>query len=68
MFNARLPARKFRKYVCTGQAAIESKMRNARASEDRTEEPKSETVETIEKVFGDKKGVSDVVESAMHVA
>ena len=68
MFMARLPARKFRKYVCTGQAAIEGKMRNARRSEDGGEDSKKETVETIEKVFGDKKAVADVVENALHVA
>lgn len=64
MFMARLPARKFRKYVCTGQAAIESKMRNTR----RSEESKGDTVETIDKVFGDKRAVANVVETAMHVA
>ena len=66
MFMARLPARKFRKYVCTGQAAIESKMRNARKSEEG--EAKGPTVETIEKVYGDKRGVADVVETAVNIA
>ena len=66
MFMARLPARKFRKYVCTGQAAIESKMRNARNSDEG--EAKGPTVETIEKVYGDKRGVADVVETAVNIA
>ena len=65
MFMAKLPARQFRKYECTGQAAIESKMRHARGSED---EGKEQAVETIEKVFGDKKAVGDVVETAIHIA
>jgi hypothetical protein len=68
MFMARLPARKFRKYECTGQAAIESKMRHARASEDGNQDSKEEATETIEKVFGDKKAVADVVETAIHIA
>lgn len=68
MFNARLPARKFRKYECTGQAAIESKMRHARGSDDSIKDSKEEAAETIEKVFGDKKAVGDVVETAIHTA
>ena len=66
---ARLPARKFRKYECTGQAAIESKMRHARASEDDdNNNSKMEAVEAVEKIFGDKKAVGDVVETAIHIA
>lgn len=68
MFMARLPARKFRKYVCTGQAALESKNRNARHSEEESKESKDGNVETIERVYGDKKGVAGVVETAVHVA
>ena len=43
-------------------------MRNARASEDKSESGGDGTVETIEKVYGDKKAVADVVESAMNIA
>jgi tellurite resistance protein len=68
MFTARLPARKFRKYVCTGQAAIESKLRDVRQSEEKDEEVKGETAETIERVYGDKRAVAGVVETAMNVA
>ena len=69
MFAARLPARKFRSYVCTGRAAIESKMRNGSDSDDdKSTGGKDGTVQTIERVFGDEKGVSAVVETAMHVA
>ena len=67
MFMARLPARKFRTYVCTGQAAIESKMRNARKSEEGGDE-KGEVAETMDKVYGDKRAVADVVESAINIA
>ena len=68
MFVARLPARKFRKHVCTSQADIESKMRDARASEEKDEETKDAGTQAVEKVFGDRKAVADVVETAMHVA
>lgn len=68
MFMAKLPARKFRKYECTGQAAIESKMRYARRSEDGEKDSKEDTVETIEKVFEDKQPVSNVAETAIHIA
>lgn len=67
MFMARLPARKFRKYVCTGQAAIESKARQPSHSED-SENKDDGNVETIERVYGDTKGVAGVVETAVHVA
>ena len=68
MFLARLPARKFRKYVCTSQAAIDSKLREARQSEDRSDSEKGETVQTIERVFGDEKAVANVAETATYVA
>jgi len=64
---ARVPARKFRQYECTGTAALESKMRNASAASDEEQGKKDIVgdVQTIEKVFGDEKGVADVVETAM---
>lgn len=68
MFLARVPARKFRKYVCTGQAALESKNRNAHHAEDEGKESKDGTVETIERVYGDKKAVAGVVETAVNLA
>jgi MFS transporter, SP family, sugar:H+ symporter len=68
MFMARLPARKFRKYVCTGQAAVESKNRHAQQAEEKDEEENGETAETIERVYGDKRGVAGVVETAVNVA
>lgn len=68
MFMARLPARKFRKYQCTGQAAIESKMRHAEASTSGERDSKEQATETIEKVFGDDKAVAGVVETAIHIA
>ena len=44
-------------------------MRQAHQSEDRSEDGKKVgTVETIERVFGDEKGVADVAETAMYVA
>jgi MFS transporter, SP family, sugar:H+ symporter len=67
MFMARLPARKFRKYVCTGQAALESKARGTMESGDE-KQSKDGAVETIERVYGDKKGVAGVVETAVNVA
>jgi MFS transporter, SP family, sugar:H+ symporter len=74
MFQKRLPARKFRKYVCTGRAAIESKRRNAsiagseRGSGSEGGEKKGGMVQTIEHVWGDERGVADVVETAFNVA
>ena len=68
MFMARLPARKSRKYVCTGQAATESKQRNTHASESNDNEGNDDGTKAVEKVFGDKKAVADVVATAMHVA
>ena len=68
MFMAGLPARKFRSYVCTGQAAIESKMRNARQSEEGEDVKGGEVAETMEAVYGDKRGVADVVETAVNIA
>lgn len=70
MFAARLPARKFRTYVCTGQAALDSKNRNTSVAEDddKSAGGKDGTVETIERVYGDEKGVANVVETAMNVA
>lgn len=69
MFQARLPARKFRKYVCTGAAAVESRARNesiANSSDDDSEKGgKHGTVETIERVWGNEKGVADVTEAAI---
>ncbi|TKA45745.1 hypothetical protein B0A54_03430 [Friedmanniomyces endolithicus] len=65
LFERRLPARQFRGYVCTSRSAIESKMRNASSDEG---DEKGPTVQTIERVFGDEKGVAAVVETAMHVA
>ena len=43
-------------------------MRYARGSEDEKKDSKEEAIETIEKVFGDKKAVGDVVETAIHIA
>lgn len=69
MFMMKLPARKFRKYVCTGQAAIESKNRNMqRTSSDGTEKNDGGTIETIERVWGGERGVADVMETALNVA
>ncbi len=68
MFMARLPARKFRSYVCTGPAALESKLRNTHGSDDENEDAKGEATETIEVVYGDRKAVAGVVETAMNVA
>lgn len=73
MFMARLPARKFRKYECTGAAALESKARNASVASDENKGDKKEVVgdvQTIEKVFGgdNKKpvGAVDAVETAIN--
>ncbi|KAK5118700.1 hypothetical protein LTR85_007906 [Meristemomyces frigidus] len=69
MFAQRLPARKFRHYVCTGRAALESMKRAGSVSEDGEKwEHKDGTVETIERVFGDERGVAAVVETAVNVA
>ena len=72
MFEKRLPARKFRKYECTSRAALESKARNNAASDsDDASVGKKDghgTVETIERVYGDEKGVPNVMEPAMNVA
>jgi len=65
MFNAGLPAREFRSYVCTGVAALESK--NRASSVDKSNKGES-GVETIEKVFGNEKGVANVAEIAVHIA
>lgn len=67
MFTMRLPARQFRSYVCTGQAALESLGRN-KMRDSMDKESKDGTVETIERVFGDEKGVANVVQTAMNVA
>lgn len=51
MFEKRLPARKFRTYVCTGRAALESMQRNASTFEmDTGSKSKSDVVETIERI------------------
>jgi len=63
MFRARLPARKFRKHVCTGTAALESKARGEGSDSD-----KNEGVETIEHVYGQEKHVAAVVETAINTA
>ncbi|KAK6384203.1 hypothetical protein LTR65_009775 [Meristemomyces frigidus] len=69
MFTQRLPARKFRHYVCTGRAALESMKRGDNVSENSEKhEHKDGTVETIERVYGDERGVAVVVETAMNVA
>ncbi|KAK5138479.1 hypothetical protein LTR08_000065 [Meristemomyces frigidus] len=73
MFEQRLPARQFRKYVCTGRAAVESTRRNVSVSgssseDDAKREHKDGTVETIERVYGDEKGVVAVAETAAFVA
>ena len=65
MFNAGLPARRFRSYVCTGVAALESKNRANSVDSSSKDEG---GVETIEKVFGDEKGVANVAETAIHTA
>lgn len=62
MFEAHVPSRKFRTYVCTGAAALESKLRSG--SQDSTAEPHS----TIETVFGDEKAVIAVAETAINTA
>ncbi|KAK5713737.1 hypothetical protein LTR17_017504 [Elasticomyces elasticus] len=67
MFACKLAARKFRGYVCTSRSAIESKMRNAE-NDDEDNDKKGPTVQTIERVFGDEKGVASVAETALHVA
>ncbi|KAK3620600.1 hypothetical protein LTR56_023313 [Elasticomyces elasticus] len=67
MFACKIPARKFRGYVCTSRSAIGSKMRNAE-NDDEDNDKKGPTVQTIERVFGDEKGVVSVAETAMHVA
>ncbi|KAK5734180.1 hypothetical protein LTR17_009163 [Elasticomyces elasticus] len=67
MFACKLPARKFRGYVCTSRSAIESKMRNAE-NDDEDNDKKGPAVQTIERVFGDEKGVASVAEAALHVA
>ena len=73
MFAQRLPARKFRKYVCTGRAAMASTRRSGSlagsgSENSDTREHKDGTIETIERVFGDGKGVIAVAETAAHVA
>ena len=73
MFAQRLPARQFRKYVCTGRAALASTRRNGSlagsGSEDGDKrEHKDGTVETIERVFGNEKGVVAAAETAVYVA
>ena len=51
MFEKRLPARKFRTYVCTGRAALESMQRNASTLEmDTGPKSKGDVVETIERI------------------
>ena len=51
MFEKRLPARKFRTYVCTGRAALESMHRNATTFEmDTGPKSKSDVIETIERI------------------
>lgn len=69
MFMAHVPARKFRKYECTGSAALESKMRNTSADSDAEQGSKKMhgDVETIEMVFGGpEKRVADAVETAIN--
>lgn len=65
MFQQRLPARKFRHYVCTSRAAVENKARNLEMEEQHS---KRGAVETIEVVYGDGKAVAAVNETAMNVA
>lgn len=55
MFEAKLPARKFEKYVCVGSAAAAEKQNEKEIS----------TVEEIEMVMGDRKAM---VETAMAVS
>ena len=58
MFLNRVPARKFRKYECTGQAALDSKMRSNSGASDEEKGHKHHIVgdvETIEKVLGEPK-------------
>lgn len=51
MFEKRLPARKFRTYVCTGRAALESMQRNATTFEmDTGPKSKGDVVETVERI------------------
>ncbi|KAI7196711.1 hypothetical protein D0869_06110 [Hortaea werneckii] len=51
MFEKRLPARRFRTYVCTGRAALESMQRNASTFElDTGPKSKGDVVETIERI------------------
>ena len=69
MFAQRLPARQFRTYVCTSRAALESMNRNKSVDENGSKNvEKDGTVETIERVFGDEKGVGNVMETALNVA
>lgn len=65
---ARVPARKFRQYECTGNAALESKMRNASAASHEEAGHKKDVVgdvETIERVYGNEKTVADAVETVV---
>lgn len=71
MFLAKVPARRFRKYECTGQAALESKTRRDSATSDEEHGHKKNIVgdvETIERVYGDesKAGATDAVETAIN--
>lgn len=70
MFMARIPARKFRKYECTGQAAIESKARGASVASDEEKGHEKDVVgdvQTIEKVFGNGKEAGvDATETALY--
>ena len=71
MFMAKVPARKFRKYECTGEAALESKARMNSATSDEEHGHKKDIVgdvETIERVYGDesKVGAVDAVETAIN--
>lgn len=66
MFHARLPARKFRKYVCTGAAALESKAHAEGSDSDEKSGKHGEGVETIEHVYGQEKHVAAAVETAIN--
>lgn len=70
MFMNHVPARKFKGYECTGQAALDSKMRSASVDSDEEKGNKKDIVgdvSTVEKVFGDgKEGAIDAVETAIN--
>lgn len=70
MFMNHVPARKFRTYECTGQAALDSKIRNGSTASDEERGEKKQGaggVETIERVYGtDDKGAMDAVETAIN--